>query len=375
MITGCFIAFVASIAVSLVAKHRMVYYVCFAFRGIGAGPASCVGLQMLHDISFTHERAQKVGIWTFAMDSGLLMGPIVLGFTGSARTTAPWIIVIGFGLLFLSFLALLPETAFPRRFVQLEEATERAFDIPDPTNVVPTKEHPPFLNLRPMPGLVTPRPWDYILRFFRMFTFPNVTISIIFYAWGWYGTFYFALILLQSMKSSPLLLVSLIISTFLSEVFLSGTLSDAIVKYITRSRKIPRRPEMRLWLMWPAGVLSVLGLFLFAVIQDRTDVTTGLFLTIFIVGVQIGNTATVTYALECHPGHVLDIGVFYSFHINLAALLFAFYLPYWGNDFLNSGGTQVIVTGCSVTLCLGFLQVFGEKVRQKRGPIPWTPIQ
>ncbi|KAG8892790.1 hypothetical protein FRB99_002438, partial [Tulasnella sp. 403] len=294
MVAGCFVAFVASIGVSVTTQGRTAYYVWCAFAGVGAGPASCVGLQMLHDISFTHERAQKVGIWTFAMDSGLLTGPIVLGITGSAATIVPWIAVIAFGLLFFSVLILLPETSFPRRVVQLEEAAGK--DITDPTNVVPAKENPPFLNLRPIPGQVIPLPWDYILRFFRMFTFPNVTISISFYAWGWYGTFFSALGLLMSMKPSSLLFFGLVIGTFLSEVFLSGTLSDAIVKYITKTRKIPRTPEMRLWLMWPAGILSVVGLLLCAQSLARywSLAITATSLVIFVVGAQIGNTATIT---------------------------------------------------------------------------------
>ncbi|KAG8898914.1 hypothetical protein FRB99_007063, partial [Tulasnella sp. 403] len=225
MITGCFIAFVASIGAGLTDPERAGYSASRFFMGLGAGPASCVGLQMLQDVSFAHERAQKVGVWTFAMNFGLLMGTIIWSFI-------PWIPVSIFGLLFLSLLAFLPETAFPRRFVHLDEAAREGFIIMDPTDVVPSIARYQFLNLRPIPGLVAPRRWDYILRFFRTFSFPNVAVSIMVYAWGWFGTFCFALSLLESApfdsRGNMQLYAGVALGAFLSEIFVSGTLSDII---------------------------------------------------------------------------------------------------------------------------------------------------
>ncbi|KAG8904722.1 hypothetical protein FRB99_001308, partial [Tulasnella sp. 403] len=389
MITGCFVAFVASIG-ARTTLNDAAYSASRFFMGLGAGPASCVGLQMLQDISFTHERAQKVGVWTFAMDSGMSTYPLQpLTLVTESSFVLEWIPSITFGVLLFSFLAFLPETAFPRHVVQLREATGKEFDIPDPTDVVPVKEHSPFLNLQPIPGLVAPRSWDYAMRFFRMFTFPNVAVSIILYAWGWYGTFYFALFLLEDLHweggDSPLFYVGLLVGTFLSEIFFSGTLSDTLVRHMTRSRKIPRNPEMRLWLMWPAGTLSVWGLVLCALSFARNwaKFTKALFLAIFAVGVQMGNTTTVTYALECHPEHALNVAVFYAIHMNVAVLLFEFYpSSEWTRfsfdgwfSFFYFGGMQAIITACSVILAVGFLQVFGRKVRERRGPFPWTPAQ
>ncbi|KAG8908080.1 hypothetical protein FRB99_000524 [Tulasnella sp. 403] len=377
MITGCFIAFVASIGVyiDIINRDGPGYSVSLFFMILGAGPASCVGLQMLQDISFAHERAQKVGVWTFTTDAGLLLGLVPM----------PFIPILIFGLLVFSFLVFLPETAFPRQSIQQEEAAGKAFGIPDPTNVEPDEERTRLrLNLRRIPGLVTPRPWDYILRFFHMFTFPNVAVSTILYAWGWMGTFYFALALVNTPPHDgdqrTSFHVGLVGGIFLSEIFFSGTLSDIIVKYITKRRKIPRNPEMRLWLMWPAGVLSVLGLLLCAlsILKSWNSATTIVFLTICAVGVQMGNTTTVTYALDCHPEHALSVAVFYSVHTNMAALVFLFYpSESWMYDvlFFSSGEAQAIITGCSFILSVGFLQLFGGKVRDKRGPFPWTPAQ
>lgn len=69
MIVGCLIAFVATIG-SAVAKSYSGYMTARFFQGWGVGPASSVGLQMLQDVYFEHERGQKIGFWTLAIDTG-----------------------------------------------------------------------------------------------------------------------------------------------------------------------------------------------------------------------------------------------------------------------------------------------------------------
>jgi MFS family permease len=46
------------------------------FQGFGVAPASTVGLAIINDLFFEHERGQKVGMWTLAIDMGLLVGPL-----------------------------------------------------------------------------------------------------------------------------------------------------------------------------------------------------------------------------------------------------------------------------------------------------------
>lgn len=43
------------------------------FQGLGVSPAATVGLAVVNDMFFEHERGQKVGIWVLAIDSGLLV--------------------------------------------------------------------------------------------------------------------------------------------------------------------------------------------------------------------------------------------------------------------------------------------------------------
>jgi MFS family permease len=46
------------------------------FQGFGVAPASTVGLAIINDLFFEHERGQKIGMWTLAIDMGLLVGPL-----------------------------------------------------------------------------------------------------------------------------------------------------------------------------------------------------------------------------------------------------------------------------------------------------------
>jgi MFS family permease len=46
------------------------------FQGLGAGPAANVGLCIINDISFQHERGKRVGIWTIAANCGTILGGV-----------------------------------------------------------------------------------------------------------------------------------------------------------------------------------------------------------------------------------------------------------------------------------------------------------
>ena len=53
-----------------------------------------------------------------------------------------------------------------------------------------------------------------------------------------------------------LLFIGLLLGTVFSEVFCSGTLSDWLMVKLARKNNNVRVPEMRLWLGYPAALLS-----------------------------------------------------------------------------------------------------------------------
>lgn len=52
------------------------------FQGLGAGPAANVGLCIINDLSWQHERGTRVGLWTIAANCGTILG-------GVCRTLVP----------------------------------------------------------------------------------------------------------------------------------------------------------------------------------------------------------------------------------------------------------------------------------------------
>lgn len=66
-----------------------------------------------------------------------------------------------------------------------------------------------------------------------------------------------------------LLYLGLIVGTVISEVLFSGSLSDWIVIRQAKSNNGQKTPEMRLWLAYPAAVLTAVGLVVWGVSVDR----------------------------------------------------------------------------------------------------------
>lgn len=77
-------------------------------------------------------------------------------------------------------LLLLPETGYPAKLPQYSAQPPLA----TPNEQTPVKALP-WLNFRTLPGLTRPKPWDSTLHFLRLFAFPNIAITIIFYCWTW----------------------------------------------------------------------------------------------------------------------------------------------------------------------------------------------
>lgn len=46
------------------------------FQGLGAGPSANVGLVIINDVSWEHERGKRVGMWTIAANCGTVLGGV-----------------------------------------------------------------------------------------------------------------------------------------------------------------------------------------------------------------------------------------------------------------------------------------------------------
>jgi MFS family permease len=74
MIAGTCVAVIASGCTSLRGISINGYMAARFFQGFGASPAATVGLSIINDVSFEHERGFRIGLWVMAIDLGALFG-------------------------------------------------------------------------------------------------------------------------------------------------------------------------------------------------------------------------------------------------------------------------------------------------------------
>lgn len=120
----------------------------------------------------------------------------------------------------------------------------------------------PFLNIKPVPGMRHPKAWDSVIRFILTFRFPVVVVAVLTYCFTWYWWILSIITMIPAAYAqySPqiqgLLFLGLLLGTLFSEIFCSGRLSDWLVLRLTKSNSNVRVAEMRLWLAYPAALLS-----------------------------------------------------------------------------------------------------------------------
>jgi hypothetical protein len=125
-----------------------------------------------------------------------------------------------------------------------------------------------FLNITPVPGLNHPPFYTTVTRFLLTFRFPVIPLAVLGYSFIWYWWVLSVITMVPAAypQYSPLiqglLFLGLLLGTVVSEICCSGRLSDYIVKRLARKNGNVRVAEMRLWLAYPAIVVTA-GVFPF----------------------------------------------------------------------------------------------------------------
>ena len=141
---------------------------------------------------YEHRRGQKIGLWVLAIDSGLLVGPILGGFLNIVCAQwIDWFTAILFGVLLALELAFMPETLYPRNHMLSKppmatstDETSVHIEIVGRHRSDASEVHLPrtkklfFLNHTPIPGMRHPAPYDSILRFIMTWKFLAVSITV-----------------------------------------------------------------------------------------------------------------------------------------------------------------------------------------------------
>ncbi|KAI4215982.1 MAG: hypothetical protein LQ351_001478 [Letrouitia transgressa] len=313
-LAGTLVAFVSTIGAA-VAKDYSNYMAARFFQGFGVSPASTVGMAVVMDLFFEYERGQKLGLWVLAIDTGLLAGPIIGGFMDLVSSAwIQWLTAILFGVLLILELVFMTETLYPRNYMLSRMPLSAGGDI-DMEKVEHQKRDPHevdlkrtqrllMINFKPVPGMRHPKPWDSIVRFVLTFQYPVVVIGVTIYCFAWYWWILSIITMLPAayIQYSPqiqgLLFLGLLLGTLFAEIFTSGRLSDAIVMRLAKKNGGVRLPEMRLWLAYPAALLSAVA-----------------------AGIQMGNTVVTSYIVDCYPLQSMSVITFYAVAINLSAFV------------------------------------------------------
>ncbi|KAI5804177.1 major facilitator superfamily domain-containing protein [Peziza echinospora] len=385
MITGTLIALLATIW-SAVAPNYANYMAARFFQGFGVSPAATVGMAIVNDLFFEHERGQKLGLWVLAIDVGLLIGPLVGGFiTLVNQHWVSWLTAILFGILFAAELFLLPETLYPRRYMLSQLPTTAISENMEKQILAPVEfkrtKKLSFFNVSKVPNVQHPEAWAPLVNFIRMWSFPNVAIFVFFYCFAWYWwvlsiiTYIPVAYVQYKPETQGLLFIGLILGALMSELLFSGTLGDILMIHFAKHNDGVRIPEARLWLMYPAIVLSAVGLVLWGVSVDRGYhwIVGQVAFFLFAAGMQMGNVVVTAYIVDCHPQHAMSVVTFYSVLLNLSAFANPFFIAPWVDKY---GFTWTFAVQCMITFFVMMpvtiiLQRFGASWRVKRGQPKW----
>ncbi|KAL8668815.1 MAG: hypothetical protein Q9168_006567 [Polycauliona sp. 1 TL-2023] len=334
---GTLIAFAATLGAGG-SNNYSGYMAARFFQGFGVSPGSTVGMAVIMDLYYEYERGQKFGLWVLAIDTGLLVGPIIGGFIDLVSADwIQWLSAIQFAVLLILEFFFMTETLYPRTYMlaRMPKEMEGGADLekvadqkgnPDEVELKRTRKLM-ILNIRPVPGLRHPKPWDSLVRFVLTFRYAVVVIAILTYSFAWYWWLLCIITMIPAayVQYSPqiqgLLFIGLLVGTLFSEMFMSGHLSDYIVAKLALRNNGVRLPEMRLWLLYPAAVLSAIGMILWGISVDQGyHWIVGQIAFFFVgAGIQMGNTITASYAVDCYPLQSMSVITFYAVFINLSA--------------------------------------------------------
>ncbi|TDZ27334.1 Abhydrolase domain-containing protein ACTT2-2 [Colletotrichum spinosum] len=373
------------------------YMAARLFQGLGVSPAATVGLAIINDMFFEHERGQKVGLWVLAIDLGLLAGPLVGGFVDLAdHYWIQWVTAVFFAAILAAELVLLPETLYPRDYMLSRtqglgvstaagdekavttDAVGRLREVAD----VPRTKKLAFVNVTPVPATKHPKPWASVVRFGKLFRYPVVPIATGVYCFGWYWWVLSVITMIPvayaeySPQTQGLFFIGLIVGTLVSEIFFSGKLSDWLVVRLARRNGGTKTAEMRLWLAYPAALLTAVGLVVWGVSIDKGYhwMVGQVAFALFGAGIQMGNTAICSYIVDAYPLQSMAVVTFYAVLLNLSAFVDPFFIAPWvdaaGYGWTFAGHGIVTVFFCIPALAA--LHWFGGAMRRRSGEPDWV---
>ncbi|KAM5378079.1 hypothetical protein ACJZ2D_004537 [Fusarium nematophilum] len=273
-----------------------------------------VGFNIISDLSWEHEVGLHAGLLVIAVDLGFTLGAIFSGFTASAGPYwAQYHVVIMYGILAALCFFFLPETLYPRHtileMIQNGETLE---------NLTRTKQIKPWTLIR-IPGFqhdpVYQTPISFIKGFSR-YRLLIVCFAFSFFQYSWVTAFLSmapAANAAFDIRVQGLLFIGFALGILIAEVFCSGRLSDIICSKIALKEGGERRPEMRLYLGYPAVAVNAVGLCVWGLSAQYQWHWMAGQVGMFLIGM----------------GPPKRVMAFYAIFLNAASFVVPFYINLW----------------------------------------------
>jgi MFS family permease len=316
------------------------WMLAMVLNGTGTAAYQAVIQLSVFDMFFTHQRGRMLSFYLFGQQLGSILGLI----TGGSIADGPgwrWsqyiVAIIDGGVLVLLFFTF-EETLFPRflfsRITGLHSVTQtqtvKGDDLKDTANTLVNAQSPSETTSESELASYFPKRsymqklrlwvyypqdqttyWQYFRRPFLLFTFPNIVIAGVIFAFGCtagivsFNTI--SEILTEppynwSTTSTGLVFLAALVGNFVG--WATGVLSDHVVIFLARRNQGIKEPEMRLWTLSLSFVYAAVGYQLYG-----WGAEFGMhWMTIaFGVGAMIAHQVSAcsiatAYAMECFPG-------------------------------------------------------------------------
>lgn len=339
--------FLVSTAICMCAGIWLGYFngtaswmLAMTLNGVGTAAYQAVIQLSVFDMFYTHQRGRMLSFYLFGQQLGSILGLI----TGGSIADGPgwrWsqyiVAIIDGGVLVLLFLTF-EETLFPRflfssvngSVVRTGRPVSTVANTKDVENTLTSTESPsePEIDngMAPQfpkrtymeklkPWVYFPQDktsyWQYFRRPFLLFTFPNIVIAGVIFAFGCTAGIVSFNTISEIMTEPPynwsttstgLIFLAALVGNFVG--WATGVLSDYIVIFLARRNHGVKEPEMRLWTLCFSFVYAAVGYQLYG-----WGANGGLhWMTVaFGVGCMIAHQVSAcsiatAYAMECFPG-------------------------------------------------------------------------
>ncbi|KAL3459683.1 major facilitator superfamily domain-containing protein [Aspergillus heterothallicus] len=311
--------------------------------GMGQGAYQAIIQLTVFDVFFAHQRGTMLAIYAWGQQLGTILGLITGGYTaeGPGWRWGCKIVAILCGFVALLFIFTFDDSLFPRHaFGAVTQQTPTAIDSTDNTNPGSVgndnkKEAQTDASLdrtatvdQGVSGLL-PRNywhilapihrfkedkttwWQYFRRPFLLFTFPNILMAGVVYAFANTAGIVSFNTISEIMTEAPynwgtgatgLLFLAALIGSFIGMG--TGALGDLLVLRLARRNNGYKEPEMRLWILGLAFIYAAVGYFMYgwAASGGKSWVLIAVGLGAMIAQQVAAASVATAYAMECFEG-------------------------------------------------------------------------